>query len=56
MVIHVVVLDTQTAFIKVRYVMEGIVLLHETIHEIHHYKMSEILFKVDFEKACDEFN
>jgi hypothetical protein len=36
--------------------MEGIVILHETIHEIHHKKMSGLLFKIDFEKAYDKVN
>jgi hypothetical protein len=36
--------------------MEGIVILHETIHEIHHKKMSGVLFKIDFEKAYDKVN
>jgi hypothetical protein len=36
--------------------MEGIVILHETIHEIHHKEMSGVLFKIDFEKAYDKVN
>jgi hypothetical protein len=36
--------------------MEGIVILHETIHEIHHRKMSGVLFKIDFERAYDKVN
>jgi hypothetical protein len=36
--------------------MEGIVILHEAIHEIHHKKMSHVLFKIDFEKAYDKVN
>jgi hypothetical protein len=36
--------------------MEGIVVLHETIHEIHHKKMFGVLFKIDFEKAYDKVN
>jgi hypothetical protein len=38
LIIHKVSADTQTAFIKDRFIMEGIVILHETIHEIHHKK------------------
>jgi hypothetical protein len=33
LVIHKIILDIQTAFIKDRFIMEGIVILHETIHE-----------------------
>jgi hypothetical protein len=56
LVIHKIIADTQTAFIRDRYIMKGIVILHETIHEIHHKKMSGVLFKIDFEKAYDKVN
>jgi hypothetical protein len=56
LVIHKVIADTQTTFIKDRFIREGIVVLHETIHEIHHKKMSGVLFKIDFEKAYDKVN
>jgi len=32
--------------------MEGAVVLHETIHEMHTKKLDGIIFKIDFEKAC----
>jgi hypothetical protein len=56
LIIHKVIADTQTAFIRDRFIMEGIVILHETIHEIHHKKMLGVLFKIDFEKAYDKVN
>jgi hypothetical protein len=56
MVIYKVIADTQTAFIKDRYIIEGIVILHEIIHEIHHKKLLGVLFKIDFEKAYDKVN
>jgi hypothetical protein len=56
LIIHKVIIDTQTAFIKDRFIMEGIAILHETIHEIHHKKMAGVLFKIDFEKAHDKVN
>jgi hypothetical protein len=35
--------------------MEGVVVLHETIHELHRKKQSGVIFKIDFEKkACDK--
>jgi hypothetical protein len=46
-----IIADTQTAFIRNTYIMEGIVILHETIHEIHQKKMSGVLFKIDFENG-----
>jgi hypothetical protein len=43
LIIYKIIMDTQTAFIRDRFIMEGIVVLHETIHEIHHKKMSRVL-------------
>ena len=34
--------------------MEGVVVLHETIHELHKKKLDGIIFKIDFEKAYDK--
>jgi mannosylglycoprotein endo-beta-mannosidase len=31
-----------------------VVVLHETIHELHRKKMDGVLFKIDFEKAYDK--
>jgi hypothetical protein len=56
LVIHKIIADTQTAFIRNRYIMEGIVILHEIIHELHHRKTSGFLFKINFEKAYDKVN
>lgn len=53
-VIDKVVLSTQIAFLKGRYIMERVLTLHETLHELHRKKKSRILFKVDFEKAYDK--
>jgi hypothetical protein len=36
--------------------MEGVVVLHETIHEIHRKKMSRVILKIDFKKAYDKVN
>jgi hypothetical protein len=30
--------------------MEGVIMLHETIHELHKKKQSGVIFKIDFEK------
>jgi hypothetical protein len=56
LVIHKIISHTQTAFIKDRHIIEGIFIIHETIHEIHHKKLPEVLFKIDFEKAYDKVN
>jgi hypothetical protein len=51
-----VVRPTQTAFIPGRNILEGVVVLHETIHEMHRKKLDGVLFKIDFEKAYDKVN
>uniref|UniRef100_A0A8I7B6E0 Reverse transcriptase domain-containing protein n=1 Tax=Hordeum vulgare subsp. vulgare TaxID=112509 RepID=A0A8I7B6E0_HORVV len=48
---HAVVQPNQTAF---RNILEGVVVLHETLHEIHSKKLDGVIFKVDFEKAYDK--
>jgi hypothetical protein len=47
---------TQTAFIPGRNIMEGVVMLHETIHELHRKKISGVVLKLDFKKAYDKVN
>jgi hypothetical protein len=47
---------SQTSFMPSRNIMEGVVMLHETIHEIHRKKMSGVILKLDFEKAYDKVN
>jgi hypothetical protein len=49
-----VVSQTQTAFMPGRNIMEGVVILHETIHELHTKKSNGVIFKIDFEKAYDK--
>jgi hypothetical protein len=45
---------SQTAFMPRRNIMEGVVILHETIHELHRKKMNGVILKLDFEKAYDK--
>jgi hypothetical protein len=47
---------SHTAFIPGGDIMDGVIMLHETIHEIHKKKMSGIIVKLDFEKAYDKVN
>jgi hypothetical protein len=44
----------QTAFMPDRHILEGVVILHETIHELHRKKLDGVLLKLDFEKAYDK--
>ena len=54
MVAKKVISPTQTAFLPGRNIMEGVVVLHETIHELHRKKQSGVILKIDFEKAYDK--
>ena len=45
---------SHTTFIPGRYIMEGVVTLHETIHELHRKKQDGVILKLNFEKAYDE--
>jgi hypothetical protein len=45
---------TQTAFMRGRNILDGVVIIHETVHELHRKKLSGVIFKIDFEKAYDK--
>src|SRR4051812_30380107 len=49
-----IVSPSQTAFMQERNILDGVVILHETIHELHSKKLNGVLFKIDFEKAYDK--
>ena len=49
-----VVRPSQTAFMQGRNILDGVVILHETVHEMHRKNMSGVVFKIDFEKAYDK--
>ena len=53
-VAQTVVSPTQTAFTPDMNIMEGVVILHETIHELHTKKRDGVIFKTDFEKTYDK--
>jgi mannosylglycoprotein endo-beta-mannosidase len=44
----------KTAFIPGRYILEGVVILHEILHELRVKKLQGIILKLDFEKAYDK--
>jgi hypothetical protein len=48
--------DFQYGFIKGIYIMDGVLSLHEIIHEVKRKKQNGVIFKVDFEKAYDKVN
>jgi hypothetical protein len=53
-VAHRVIHPTQTTFLPGRNNMEGVIVLHETIHELHWKKHNGVIFKIVFEKAYDK--
>lgn len=48
--------EVQTAFIKGRHILDGVVVLNEAIEEAKKTKGRRFIFKVDFEKAYDSIN
>jgi len=48
-----VVGKNQTGFIKGRNILDGIVVLHEVIHELQSSNQTGLILKIDFEKAYD---
>ena len=49
-----VIRPTQSAFLPGRNILEGVVVLHETIHELKRKPMDGVLFNIDFEKEYDK--
>ena len=49
-----VISPSQTAFLRGHNILEGVVILHETIHELHRKKLSGVILKIDFKKAYDK--
>jgi hypothetical protein len=41
-------------FHESRYILDGVVTLHETIHEMHPKKLNGVIVKIYFEKAYDK--
>ena len=51
-----IIRPTQSAFMPNRYILEGVVILHETLHELQRNKANGVILKIDFEKAYDKVN
>jgi len=43
----------QSGFIKGRYILESVVVAHETVHSLHSNKKPGLILKLDYEKAYD---
>jgi hypothetical protein len=53
-VVQRVIQPTQSTFLLGRNIMEGVIILHETIHELHRRNESGVILKINFEKAYDK--
>lgn len=42
------------AFMPGRDILEGVIVLHKTIHELHKEKMNNLILKLNFEKVYDK--
>ena len=49
-----VIRPTQSTFMPGRYILDGVVILHEILHELHKNKINGVILKLDFEKAYDK--
>jgi hypothetical protein len=43
----------QSGFIKEGNILEGVVVLHEVLYELHRSKARDLILKIDFQKAYD---
>lgn len=50
---HTLISKTQSAFIKGRQILDGVLIANEIVDEAKRYKKKGVMFKVDFEKAYD---
>jgi hypothetical protein len=55
-VVETVISRTQTTFLLRRNILEGVVILYETLHELKRMKRKGIIMKLDFEKAYDKIS
>jgi hypothetical protein len=46
----------KTTFMSGRKIMDGAIILHETIHEMRRNKLDSVILNLDFEKAYDKVN
>jgi hypothetical protein len=49
-----IVCPSQIAFMQGRNILDGVAILHETVHELHSKKLNGVILKIDFEKAYDK--
>jgi hypothetical protein len=52
----IIVRPSQTAFMRGQNILEGVIILHESIHELQRKKLDRVILHLDFEKAYDKVN
>jgi hypothetical protein len=55
-VVRDVISENQIAFVQGRNILEGMLILHEVVHEIKSKKLEGVILKLDFNKAYDKMN
>ena len=53
LITKVVIRDNQSRFVKDRNILEGVVNLHEVLHELRSKKKKGLIMKINLEKAYD---
>jgi Reverse transcriptase (RNA-dependent DNA polymerase) len=48
-----IIRESQSVFLKGRYILDCVVTAHEVLHQVHLDKEEGLLFKMDFQKAFD---
>ena len=51
-----IIRPTQSAFMPRRHILEGVVVLHETQHELQRKKLNGVILKLNVKKAYDKVN
>jgi hypothetical protein len=52
----IIVRPSQTAFMRGQNILEGVIILHESIHKLQRKKLDRVILHLDFEKAYDKVN
>jgi hypothetical protein len=53
-VVDHVVRPSQTAFMQGTNILDGVVILHEAMHELHKENLNGIILKLDFQNSYDK--
>jgi phosphate starvation-inducible protein PhoH len=51
-----VVRATKIAFMQGRNILDAVVILHESVNELNHKKLNDVILKIDFENTYDKLD